>query len=92
MLVKLDLFYPTPYLIKNLAQKKFTVFYSDRNRKILITLNSETESQYSLTARAVDLSIDDKPDPIRHKAAFAVITINILMSTNSRKIILKLQK
>jgi len=63
-----------------LAQKKYTAVYSARYIKILIALNNETISQYPLAATVVDLSSDVKLDSFRNKAAFAVITINILVN------------
>uniref|UniRef100_A0A7M4FAA7 Cadherin domain-containing protein n=1 Tax=Crocodylus porosus TaxID=8502 RepID=A0A7M4FAA7_CROPO len=46
--------------------------------KVLNALDSETNSQYFITVKAIDMNNDIEPDPIREKFTLADVTVNVL--------------
>lgn len=48
--------------------------------KVLNMLDRESESQYFLWVKAIDLDNDIEPDPVRQRSSIAMVTVYILVS------------
>lgn len=48
--------------------------------KVLNALDSETNSQYFITLKVIDMNNDIELDPIREKFTLADVTVNVLVN------------